>query len=215
MRALARVGKQAGSTKGASTQANPLTRNLWSVFMPSQPNPLPGEAPKAPEPGKGGGRGNLPVLAPIMEQAYYMRALNDFRNKQQAAHKHYTSLWDTNPSKFVTTMRDDLAAGKITQEYYDWQFRSKDKQKFRTQVESQAAAKAAQEKKLAQQREAAKQAELAAQRSAQQQRTLQNLEAEQEGESATVVSGRGNAPIGTTGGRRRRKGTRLSSVLGI
>ena len=214
MGALTPARKPTDSTKGASTPARPLNRNLWWNKYAAQPNPLALEAPKAPEWMKGGGRGNLPVVAPIMEQAKYIQALNDFQSKQQAARKHYTSLWETNPSKFVTTMRDDLESGKITQEYYDWQFQDKDKKKFRTQVESQAAAKAAQEKKLAQQREVAKQAELAAQRSAQQQRTLQNLEVDQEGESATVVSKGGNAPMGAAGGRRRR-GARLSAVLGI
>ena len=183
---------------------------------PRHINVLASGAPKAPEARQVRGAFGVPTnRVDPKEQAAYEQALKDYQTKQNEVHRHHTSLWDTNPSKFVTTMRADLEAGKITKEYYDWQFRSKDKQKFRTQVESQAAAKAAQEKKLAQQREAAKQAELAAQRSAQQQRTLQNLEAEQEGESATVVSGGGSAPMGDAGGRRRRKGTRLSSVLGI
>lgn len=214
MGAFTQAGKQVGSTRESSTPDWPLNRHLWWNKYTAQPNPLPGEAPKAPEPREGGGMGVLSAGVPYTEQVAYIKAANDFHSKQQAARKHYTSLWETNPSKFVTTMRDDLESGKITQAYYDWQFQDKDKQKFRTQVESQAAAKAAQEKKLAQQREVAKQAELAAQRSAQQQRTLQNLEAEQEGESATVVSRGGSAPMGAAGGRRRR-GARLSVVLGI
>ena len=133
---------------------------------------------------------------------------------QWEAHVRYQSLWDADPLKFVNTMAADLKTGKITQEYFDWQYTDKDRMKLRNQVESQAAAKAKQEKALAQQREVAKQAELAAQRLAQQQRTLQNLDAEQEGTSATVVSGGGNATIGSSGGRRRR-GSRLSAVLGI
>ena len=130
--------------------------------------------------------------------------------------REYNLLWESDPTKYVQTMDEELASGKITQEFYDDSF-SRDKQRrdLRDTHYKQQEAKAKRERELAEQQAALRESQEKARKAAQQQRTLQGLESVDETSGEVVaVSGGGASETEESRGRRRRGG-RLSAVLGI
>ena|SRR5690625_1691937 len=150
-----------------------------------------------------------------IKAARYRQELQHYNLKQFAAALQYNKLWDSDPTKYVQSLDKDLASGTITQEYYDSQFRSGQKRTHRDTYYKQQEAKAKRERELAEQQAALRQSQEKARKTAQQQRTLQGLESVDETSGEVVaVSGGGASETEESRGRRRRGG-RLSAVLGI
>lgn len=150
-----------------------------------------------------------------MAQRMHELKMQGYRTKQREAATKYNKLWESDPTKFVQTLDKDLASGTITQEYYDSQFRSGQKRTHRDTYYKQQEAKAKRERELAEQQEALRKSQEKARKAAQQQRTLQGLESVDETSGEVVaVSGGGASETEESRGRRRRGG-RLSAVLGI
>ena len=127
----------------------------------------------------------------------------------------YLEMWRSTPKKFVSTMDKDLSSGKITKDFYNLMFSNKDRKKFQQTQYQQKADREAQERRVAEQQAALRQSQEKARKTAQQQRTLQGLESVDETSGEVVaVSGGGASETEESRGRRRRGG-RLSAVLGI
>ena len=151
----------------------------------------------------------------IIKAARYQRELRSYNAKQTSAAVQYDNLWASDPTKYVQTLDKDLSSGKITQEYYDSQFRSGQKRTHRDTYYKQQEAKAKRERELAEQQAALRKSQEKARKAAQQQRTLEGLETSEEvsGE-AVAVSGKSSGGSEEPRGKRRRGGS-LSAVLGI
>src|SRR5699024_3261534 len=151
----------------------------------------------------------------IIKAARYQRELRSYNAKQTSAAVQYDNLCASDPTQYVQTLDKDLSSGKIRQEYYDSQCRSGQRRTHRDTYYKQQEAKAKRERELAEQQAALRKSQEKARKAAQQQRTLQGLESVDETSGEVVaVSGGGASETEEARGRRRRGG-RLSAVLGL